>query len=96
MHAVGRKDAKVYPREARNGILDNKIDQLENKIKMVEGELREAAAIEAALYSVVAEHGSSISKVHALARRLLRLYLHACKENFQATRAGAAKSVVSS
>ena len=31
---------------------------------MLEGELREAAAIEAALYSVVAEHGSSMNKVH--------------------------------
>ncbi|KAG4921038.1 hypothetical protein JHK82_049977 [Glycine max] len=51
-----RKHAKVYPREARNGILDNKIDQLENKIKMVEGELREAATIEVALYSVLVEH----------------------------------------
>ncbi|KAG4986153.1 hypothetical protein JHK82_033762 [Glycine max] len=51
-----RKHAKVYPTEARNGILDNKIDYLENKIKMVEGELREAATIEAALYSVVADH----------------------------------------
>ena len=51
-----RKHAKVYPREARNGILDNKIDYLENKMKMVEGELREPAAIEAGLYSVVADH----------------------------------------
>ncbi|KAG4963188.1 hypothetical protein JHK82_039860 [Glycine max] len=42
--------------KARNGILDNKIDYLENKIKMVEGELREIATIEAALYSVVADH----------------------------------------
>ena len=89
------QDAKVYPREARNAILDRKIEHLENKIKMLEGELREAAAIEAALYSVVAEHGSSMSKVHAPARRLSRLYLHACKENFQARRAGAAKSAVS-
>ncbi|KAG4954261.1 hypothetical protein JHK87_039855 [Glycine soja] len=51
-----KKHAKVYPMKARNGILDNKIDYLENKIKMVEGELREIATIEAALYSVVADH----------------------------------------
>ncbi|KAJ8566911.1 hypothetical protein K7X08_019119 [Anisodus acutangulus] len=39
---------------------------------MAEGELREAAAIEVVLYSVVAEHGSSTNKVHAPARRLSR------------------------
>ncbi|KAI6692265.1 hypothetical protein NL676_019975 [Syzygium grande] len=36
--------------------------KLENKIAMLEEELREAAAIEASLYSVVAEHGSSSNK----------------------------------
>ncbi|XVF60082.1 hypothetical protein PTKIN_Ptkin08bG0014900 [Pterospermum kingtungense] len=90
-----RKDATVYPKDARSAILDNKIQQLENKIKMLEGELTEAAAIEAGLYSVVAEHGSSMSKVHAPARRLSRLYLHACKEGFQSRRASAARSAVS-
>ncbi|XWS44029.1 hypothetical protein CRYUN_Cryun15aG0010200 [Craigia yunnanensis] len=90
-----RKDAKVYPKDARSAILDNKMQQLQNKINMLEGELREAAAIEAALYSVVAEHGSSMTKVHAPARRLSRLYLHACKEGFQSRRASAARSVVS-
>ncbi|XP_027349888.1 uncharacterized protein LOC113861331 [Abrus precatorius] len=90
-----RKDAKIYPREARTAILDSRIEHLENKIEMLEGELREAAAIEAALYSVVAEHGSSMSKVHAPARRLSRLYLHTCKENLLARRSGAAKSAVS-
>ncbi|XVE67731.1 hypothetical protein DITRI_Ditri09bG0012100 [Diplodiscus trichospermus] len=90
-----RKDAKAYPKDTRSAILDNKMLQLENRIKVLEGELREAAAVEAALYSVVAEHGSSMSKVHAPARRLSRLYLHACKEGFQSRRAGAARSAVS-
>ncbi|XVE84131.1 hypothetical protein DITRI_Ditri16bG0144900 [Diplodiscus trichospermus] len=90
-----RKDAKVLSKDTRSAILDNKMQQLENKIKMLEGELREAAAVEAALYSVVAEHGSSMTKVHAPARRLSRLYLHACKEGFQSSRASAARSAVS-
>ena len=62
---------------------------------MLEGELREAAAIEVGLYSVVAEHGSSINKVHAPARRLSRLYLHACRESSQSRRSSAARSAVS-
>ena len=40
---------------------------------MLEGELTEAAAVEAALHSVVAEHGCFMTKVHAPARRLSRL-----------------------
>jgi hypothetical protein len=87
--------SKINPKEARNGSLDGKSDYLENKVKMLEGELREAASIEAALYSVVAEHGNSMSKVHAPARRLSRLYLHACRENVQGRKYGAAKSSVS-
>ncbi|KAA8548219.1 hypothetical protein F0562_004520 [Nyssa sinensis] len=90
-----RKDAKVYQKETRNIYFDGKIQQLEHKIKMLEGELREAAAIEIGLYSVVAEHGSSINKVHAPARRLSRLYLHACKENSRSRGASAARSAVS-
>ncbi|KAK7364886.1 hypothetical protein VNO80_13631 [Phaseolus coccineus] len=90
-----RRDSKIHTKEARNGALDGKVEQLEKKIKMLEGELREAAAVESALYSVVSEHGNSTSKVHAPSRRLSRLYLHACKENFQGRRAGAAKSSVS-
>ncbi|KAE8718474.1 UPF0481 protein [Hibiscus syriacus] len=88
-------DAKVYPKDTRSALLDKKILQLENKIMTLEGELRDAAAIEAALFSVVAEHGSSRNKVHAPARRLSRLYLHVCKEGIQSRRASAARSAVS-
>ncbi|KAK9067366.1 hypothetical protein SSX86_014693 [Deinandra increscens subsp. villosa] len=73
----------------------SKLHQLENRVQLLEGELREAAAIEVGLYSIVAEHGSSVNKVHAPARRLSRLYLHACKENSQSRRASSARSIVS-
>ncbi|KAL0717836.1 hypothetical protein Bca4012_067158 [Brassica carinata] len=88
-----RKEAKVFP---RGTTLESKVKDLESRVKRLEGELCEAAAIEAALYSVVAEHASSSAKVHAPARRLLRLYLHACRENHLISRrANAAKSAVS-
>lgn len=90
-----RRDSKPYAKDSKNSVLDSKVQQLQHKIKMLEGELREAAAIEAALYSIVAEHGSSMNKVHAPARRLSRLYLHSCKESSQSRKAHAARSVVS-
>ncbi|KAL8535107.1 hypothetical protein ACS0TY_010936 [Phlomoides rotata] len=65
------------------------------KVEMLEEELREAAAIEVALYSVVAEHSSSKNKVHAPARRLSRFYMSACRAGCQGKRASAAKAVVS-
>lgn len=74
---------------------DIKLQQLQQRIDMLEGELTEAAAIEVSLYSVVAEHGCSISKVHAPARRLWRLYLHACKEKSRSRIASAARNVFS-
>ncbi|KAF5449380.1 hypothetical protein F2P56_029831, partial [Juglans regia] len=76
------------------GFSDGKAE-LESKIEMLEEELREAAAVEVALYSVVAEHGSSATKVHAPARRLSRFYLHACKARSPANRASAARTAVS-
>lgn len=91
----GGKDVKIYPRDTRTGVLENKIQQLDQRVKMLEGELREAAAVEAALYSVVAEHGSSMSKVHAPARRLSRFYLHVCRGSFRSRRSSAARSAVS-
>lgn len=90
----GRKDTTIYT-ETRNTFSERKILQLEEKIKTLEGELREAAAIEAALYSIVAEHGSSMNKVHAPARRLSRMFLHACRETSQSRRVNAARSAVS-
>lgn len=90
-----KRDSKPYAKDTKSSVWDSKVQQLQHKIKMLEGELREAAAIEAALYSIVAEHGSSMNKVHAPARRLSRLYLHSCKESSQSRKAHAARSVVS-
>ncbi|GAB4847955.1 hypothetical protein Ancab_027017 [Ancistrocladus abbreviatus] len=90
-----RKDAEAYPAEKRNISSHGKVQELENRVKMLEGELKEAAAIEFSLYSVVGEHGSSTSKVHAPARRLSRLYLHASRRNAHLRRASAARSAVS-
>ncbi|XP_071725260.1 uncharacterized protein [Rutidosis leptorrhynchoides] len=88
-----RKDAKnTFP---RNSSTESKIENLEHKVKMLESELREAAAIEAAIYSISAEHGNSISRIHAPARRLSRLYFYACKESLQPRKACAARNVVS-
>ncbi|MCL7032616.1 hypothetical protein MKW94_007941 [Papaver nudicaule] len=89
-----KKNSGVVQREGRN-ISDTKLQQLEHRIERLEGELREAAAVEVSLYSVAAEHGSSANKVHAPARRLFRLYTHACKQKLQERKATAAKSAVS-
>ncbi|GFP94060.1 hypothetical protein PHJA_001550400 [Phtheirospermum japonicum] len=82
-------------KEPKNGLSDTRVQHLENRMKVLEGELREAAAIEVSLYSVIAEHGSSTNKVHAPARRLSRLYFHASKLNSKSRRGSAAKSIVS-
>lgn len=87
-----KHEAKVYPAEKGSASPYTKAQVLEQRLKMLEGELIEAAGIEVALYSVVAEHGSSISKVHAPARRLSRLYFQA-KEGMR--RASTAQSAVS-
>ncbi|KAJ4961168.1 hypothetical protein NE237_021078 [Protea cynaroides] len=89
------KDAKITSRHTRNSFSDGKVQQLEHRIERLEGELREAAAIEIGLYSVVAEHGSSASKVHAPARRLSRLYFHALRKWSPERIASAARSAVS-
>ncbi|KAI3503548.1 hypothetical protein L1887_31992 [Cichorium endivia] len=71
------------------GRKESKVQQLQQRIQILEGELREAAGIEFSLYSVVAEHGSSVNKFHIPARRLSRLYLHG------STRASSGRSIVS-
>ncbi|XP_010540404.1 PREDICTED: uncharacterized protein LOC104814192 isoform X2 [Tarenaya hassleriana] len=67
----------------------------ESKTEILEEELRETAALEAAIYSINPEHSRSQSKVHAPARRLSRFYLHACKASSNSKRASAARAVVS-
>ncbi|EPS67291.1 hypothetical protein M569_07484, partial [Genlisea aurea] len=84
------KDSKSFDKEK-----DRRIHHLMRRLQMLEAELQGSAVLEASVYSVVAEHGSSMNKVHAPARRLLRFYLHAGKLNTESTRASAARSVVS-
>lgn len=72
-----------------------KIREMESRIEKLEEELREVAALEVALYSVVPEHGSSAHKVHTPARRLCRLYIHACKQWSPDKRATIARNTVS-
>uniref|UniRef100_A0A1D1ZB01 Uncharacterized protein n=1 Tax=Anthurium amnicola TaxID=1678845 RepID=A0A1D1ZB01_9ARAE len=72
-----------------------KIEEMELRIERLEEELREVAALEISLYSVVPEHGSSAHKVHTPARRLSRLFIHACKHWTQDKRATVARNTVS-
>ncbi|XP_008240833.1 PREDICTED: uncharacterized protein LOC103339339 isoform X1 [Prunus mume] len=75
--------------------LERKVEEMEMRIEKLEEELREVAALEISLYSVVPEHGSSAHKVHTPARRISRLYIHACKLWTQDKRATIAKNTVS-
>ncbi|XP_031400644.1 uncharacterized protein LOC116210752 [Punica granatum] len=92
LQPVGRKAASSSVTSSR---ASNNEAKLESKVAMLEEELREAAALEVSLYSVVAEHGSSSNKIHSPARRLSRFYFHACQTNSPAKRASAARAVVS-
>ncbi|XP_077211937.1 uncharacterized protein LOC143847132 [Tasmannia lanceolata] len=93
--SLGSDKVKHVSRETVAGSSERKIKQLEGRIEMLEGELREAAAVEIGLYSIIAEHGISTQKVHAPARRLSRLYIHASKNWSQRRRASVARSVAS-
>ena len=78
-----------------NSMPNNKVRDLELRVEKLERELTEAASIEISLYSIVAEHGSSMQKVHTPARRLSRLYIHASKQLSKERKASAARSTVS-
>ncbi|KAF9610991.1 hypothetical protein IFM89_026271 [Coptis chinensis] len=69
--SVGSEDERVDVEE--NGLDEEQslnFEEMESRIKKLEDELREIAALEVSLYSVVPEHGSSAHKVHTPARRL--------------------------
>nr|KYP38065.1 hypothetical protein KK1_040712 [Cajanus cajan] len=88
-------DTACHEDDNVNGsFLDNKTE-LKAEVERLREELREAAALEVSIYSVIAEHSSSSNKVHAPARRLSRLYFHACRVGSPATIASAAQSAVS-
>lgn len=76
-------------------VMESKIKEMESRIENLEEELREVAALEVSLYSIVPEHGSSAHKVHTPARRLSRLYIHACKHWTPKRKATIAKNTVS-
>ncbi|XAR48165.1 hypothetical protein NMG60_11030897 [Bertholletia excelsa] len=89
------KVKEVHGREHVHKMLQVITFDWKSKVDTLEEELREAAVLEVALYSVVAEHGSSTNKVHAPARRLSRFYLHSCKSASTAQKGNAARAVVS-
>ncbi|CAN6182733.1 unnamed protein product [Urochloa humidicola] len=78
-----------------NSVSCEKNEELNSKIEKLEQELREVAALEVSLYSVVPEHGCSSHKLHTPARRLSRLYIHASKFWSSDKKASVAKNSVS-
>lgn len=83
------------PIRISNNRNDSKVRELELRVELLEAELREAAAAEIGLYSVVAEHGSSTNKVHTPARRLSRHFIHALN-NWSRDKMGSAARSASS
>eukprot|EP00250_Pteridium_aquilinum_P017309 c23563_g1_i2 orf=1016-4003(-) len=91
----GDKKVTVSHAEATAAAAEKKIQSLEAEVEKLKGELRDVAAVEAALYSTTAEHGSSSMKLHAPARRLARAYVYACKHSSQERRASCARNTMS-
>ncbi|CAA2997441.1 Hypothetical predicted protein [Olea europaea subsp. europaea] len=90
-----RKGKATIERTKPKNKLSESKNEWKSRIEMLEEELRETAAVEVGLYSIIAEHTSSSNKVHAPARRLSRFYLHACRAGSQAKRASAARAALS-
>ncbi|XP_074306953.1 uncharacterized protein LOC141642154 isoform X2 [Silene latifolia] len=88
-------DDETVATEDNDAALKYRVEIMENRIEKLEEELREVAALEISLYSVIPEHGSSAHKVHTPARRLSRLYIHACKHWTRSKRATIARNTVS-
>ncbi|KAJ3703705.1 hypothetical protein LUZ61_007410 [Rhynchospora tenuis] len=86
------KPITITSKATRNA---EKVRELEARVELLEGELRDAAAVEIGLYSIVPEHASSAHKMHTPARRLARLYLHALRNWTKERRAKAARSISS-
>lgn len=90
----GKLSSEIERKEPKAVLSDGK-NEWKVRVEMLEEELREAAAIELGLYSIVPEHSSSGNKVHAPARRLSRFYKNTCRAGSQAKRASAARAAVS-
>ncbi|ESQ44295.1 hypothetical protein EUTSA_v10005822mg [Eutrema salsugineum] len=75
--------------------LKQQVEDLETRIEKLEEELREVAALEISLYSIVPDHSGSAHKVHTPARRISRLYIHACKHWSRGKRTTIARNTVS-
>lgn len=90
----GKGNATFERKEPKNKLSESK-NEWKSRTEMLEEELRETAALEVGLYSIITEHTSSSNKVHVPARRLSRFYLHACRAGSQAKRASAARAALS-
>ncbi|PPD75831.1 hypothetical protein GOBAR_DD27241 [Gossypium barbadense] len=62
IHNGSTKDTCNESEEDANSFSNSKVE-LESKIEMLEQELREAAVVEASLYSVIAEHGEQVTQI---------------------------------
>ncbi|XP_043690627.1 uncharacterized protein LOC122641458 isoform X2 [Telopea speciosissima] len=97
--SIGSEDESVDAEgdglDEEKEVLNQRIEEMELRIEKLEEELREIAALEISLYSIVSEHGSSAHKVHTPARRLSRIYIHACKHWTQVKQASVARNTVS-